>query len=299
MKVAKLVHNPTAGDEEHTKKELIATIEKGGFKCRYASTKEKGWKKLEPKIDFLIAAGGDGTVRKIVKKLLKRKILQKGLPIGLLPLGTANNIAKALAISGTHEEIINSWHAASMKKFDVGRVCNLEESNFFLEGLGYGIFPYLIVEMKKGGRDFEDPELEITTALALLHEIVLSYEPRHCELEVDGTNHSGKFLMTEIMNTPSIGPNLVLAPDADPCDGELEIVLVPEKYKERFATYLTNKIAGQEEEYRYDTLRGKKIRISWEGTHVHVDGDVLKIPRRYALEIEVKEGLIEFLVPPS
>ena len=297
MKVAKLIHNPTAGDEEHSKKELISIIEAGGFKSKYSSTKVKGWKRIEPEFDFLIAAGGDGTIRKIVKKLLKRKVMQKNLPIGLLPLGTANNIAKSLNISGTHKEIVDSWHHANLKKFDIGIVNNLEEANFFLEGMGCGIFPYLISEMKKQGRDFDDPDLEMKTSLALLHEIVLSYDPRHCELEVDGTNHSGKFMMTEIMNTPSIGPNLVLAPDADPGDGELEIVLVPEKYKDRFATYLTNKIAGNEEEYRYDTLKGKSVRMHYEGTHVHVDGDVLKVPKAAELRIEVKEGLIEFLVP--
>lgn len=298
MKAAKLIHNPTAGDEEHSKKELISLIREAGFNCVYSSTKKKGWNEIASRIDFLISAGGDGTVRKIVKKLLKKRIPPERLPIGLLPLGTANNIARTLGISGTTEEIIDSWHSANVKPFDVGRVSNLEDTDFFLEGLGYGILPYLMQEMKKRFHSsIEDPDIELKTALSVLHEIVLCYDPGHCELEIDGTNHSGKFLMTEIMNIRSVGPNLLLAPDADPGDGELEIVLVPEKYKDRFATHLTNKIAGKEEEYRYDILKGKKIRIRWSGTHVHVDGEVLKIKESQELKVEVNQGLVQFLVP--
>lgn len=298
MKVAKILHNPAAGDEEHSKEELISLLEASGFECAYTSTKKKDWKKVKPDVDFLVAAGGDGTVRKIVKTLLKRKVLEKTWPIALLPLGTANNIAATLGISGTQEEIIESWHNSTLKKFDVGLVYELEETNFFLEGLGYGIFPYLIAEMKKQGKDFiEDPDLKMNAALELLHQIVLSYEPRHCELVVDDHNHSGKFLMVEIMNTRSIGPNLILAPEADPGDGELEIVLVPEKCKNQFATNLTNKIAGKKEDYRYDIVKGKDIRIQWDGTHVHLDGEVLKIKKSMELSIQLKAGVLEFLVP--
>ena len=46
MKVVKLVHNPTAGDEEHNKEHLEAQIKNAGFGCRYSSTKEEGWKEI-------------------------------------------------------------------------------------------------------------------------------------------------------------------------------------------------------------------------------------------------------------
>ena len=298
MKVVKVIHNPTAGNEEFKKSELISKIERGGFICKYSSRKKRGWKNLESSIDFLVAAGGDGTIRSVVKMLLGRKAGQKTWPIALLPLGTANNIAKTLGISGETQEIIESWQHAKIWKLDIGRIHNLNDGTFFLEGMGFGVLPYLFSEMKKQFDPSDgDRDIEINTALALLHQIVLSYEPRHCELQVDGTNHSGKFLMAEVMNIRSIGPGLMLAPDADPADGEFEIVLLPEKYKDHFATYLTKKIAGDEEEYRYDTLKGKNIRIIWDGTHVHVDGKVLKMTESTELLIELKENAVEFLVP--
>ncbi len=298
MKTAQLLHNPEAGDEEHTKKELISITEANGFKCKYSSTKKKGWKELDPEVDFLIAAGGDGTVRKIIKLLLKRKVLEKKWPIALLPLGTANNIAKTLGISGTTEEIIQSWHRATLKKYDVGRIVDMEGAEFFLESFGYGIFPYLILEMEKQEKNsLEDPEEKIHAALELLHQIILAYEPQQCELEVDGTNHSGKFLLAEIMNTRSIGPNLVLSPNSDVSDGELEVVLIPENHKERFASYVLNKVRGEEEEFVASTLKAKNIRIGWDGTHIHVDGNIVKTRKSKEVRIELMEGLVEFLVP--
>jgi len=298
MKVARLIHNPEAGDEEHSKKELISIVEANGFQCKYASTKKKGWKEIEPDVDFLIAAGGDGTVRKIIKILLKRKVLEKKWPVALLPLGTANNIAKTLGISGTTEEIIQSWHQAKLKKYDVGRIYDLEDAGVLLESFGFGIFPYLVLEMENQGKNtIEDPVTKMQAALELLHQIALAYEPRTCELEVDGANHSGKFLLAEIMNTRSIGPNLVLSPGSDVSDGEFEVVLVPENHKDKFASYVLSKMSGVEEKFEPSILKGKNIRISWEGTHIHVDGDVVKTNKAKEVRIELMEGLVEFLVP--
>ena len=148
MKIINLLHNPTAGSEDHDREELISLMEKNGFECQYWSTK-KDWKDIDEKADFIVAAGGDGTVRKITKQLLDRKLSEKTWPIALLPLGTANNIAQTLNIEGNAEEIIQSWHHTHIKEFDVGRIRNLPKIEFFLESLGYGIFPYLIKKMKK------------------------------------------------------------------------------------------------------------------------------------------------------
>ena len=61
MKSAALLHNPGAGDESHTKKQLKSMIEEEGFKCSYSSTKKKGWDEIPSDSEFIIIAGGDGT----------------------------------------------------------------------------------------------------------------------------------------------------------------------------------------------------------------------------------------------
>ncbi|MCU7550671.1 diacylglycerol kinase family protein [Chitinophagaceae bacterium LB-8] len=299
MKVVKLLHNPGAGDEEHSKEELMSTLRANGFECRYSSTKKKNiGKDIETDIDMLVVAGGDGTVRDVVGDLLDRKMLEKNWPIGLLPLGTANNIAKTLGIEGETQDIIRSWQGAKVKKYDVGRLYDVPESKFFLESFGYGVFPYLMQEMKKTGKEKIDvPEMKIKAALELLHDIILSYEAKRCMLEIDGVDHSGNFLLAEIMNTRSIGPNLFLAPQADPGDGHLEVILVPEHDRKKLAAYVQHKINGIEEDYDFHSITGKNIRISWHGTHVHVDDEVVKLKESSEIKIELKQSLLEFLVP--
>jgi diacylglycerol kinase (ATP) len=297
MKLAKLLHNPGAGDEEHDREDLVTLIESSGFRCRYSSTKKEDWKDFEQDVDFLVVAGGDGTVRKITKELLDRKLLDKTWPIGLLPLGTANNIAKTLELKDATEDLIRSWHLWQIRKYDVGRITHMEDAYFFLESFGYGVFPYLMGKMKKKGLEEGTPEEKLAVALEVLHEIILSYEPRHCQLQIDGKDYSGNYLLVEVMNTRSIGPNLFLAPGAEPNDGVLDVVLIAETDKEKFATYIQHKLNGIEDPADFTTIRAKKIVIAWDGTHVHVDDEVVKIKKTQEVEIEIKEGLLEFLVP--
>jgi len=297
MKIINLLHNPTAGNEDHSKEELISLLEENGYECRYSSMK-KDWKNLDEKVDFIVAAGGDGTIRKITKELLERKLSEKIWPIALLPLGTANNVAQTLEINGSTEEIIQSWNHPDIKKFDVGKIDHLLGATFFLESFGYGIFPYLIKKMKKvDEKDINKPEIEMRTALEILHESIFSYEPKHCKMTIDGNDHSGIFLLVEIMNTRLIGPNLFLSPHGDPGDGEFEVILIPESDKEKLASYVSNKLNGIDTPYSFQQLKGKKITISWEGTHVHVDDEIIKIEKYREIEIELRKGLLEFLVP--
>jgi diacylglycerol kinase family enzyme len=297
MKVVNLLHNPTAGNEDHAKEELISLLEENGFECSYSSIK-KDWKKMDEKGDFIVAAGGDGTIRKITKELLGRKRSEKTWPIALLPLGTANNIAQTLEINGATTDIIQSWHHAETKKFDVGQIRQLPDAEFFLESFGYGIFPFLIKKMKKiDKKEIETPEVELQKALEVLHEIIFSYEPKQCMLKIDGVDHSGKFLLVEIMNTKLIGPNLFLSPHGDPGDGQFEVILIPESDKEKLAAYISDKLKGIEVPYTFNHVKSKNINISWEGTHVHVDDEIIKIEKGKEIEIELREGLLEFLVP--
>ena len=298
MKTAKLLHNPNAGDEEHAKEELIAQIKTAGFNCEYASVKGSNWDTIKDNIDFVIVAGGDGTVRKVIKELLNRKVLDKTFPIAILPLGTANNISKTLHIEGETENIIQSWHRGNIKKYDVGKLTNVKKASFFIEGFGYGLFPYLMQEMEKQDKaSIDTPEKSIQTALKVLHAVTLSYQPTDCKLIIDGKDYSGKYLLAEVMNIRYIGPNLYLSQNSDPGDGEMEVVLLSKEDKEKFAAYIQGKINGNEENYGFKSIKAKNVTISWDGTHVHADDEVLKIEDRIEVNIEVKPGLLEFLVP--
>ena len=299
MRKAKVLHNPGAGEGDTTKRELVKQIESEGFKCSYSSTKQFRWENIETEdIDFLILAGGDGTVRKVAEELLGRKVIDKKLPLGLLPFGTANNIAKTLGMDKPAPEIIHGWHDATLKNFDVGRIEGLTEPTFFLESFGYGLFPKLMLEMKKRNKnDIQDPKEQLQAALELLHELVLSAPVKKCNIQIDTIDCSGEFLLVEVMNIRSIGPNLHLAPDADPGDGKFDIVLITENQRKHLADYVRNKIGGLEVPFDFPLLKGKSLQIDWNGKHIHVDDEYHKADEPVSIRIELRQGLLDFLVP--
>jgi diacylglycerol kinase (ATP) len=299
MKFAKLLHNPEAGDGHFGKKELIAMIQAAGFGCSYSSTKKEGWEKIGSKdIDFIILAGGDGTVRRVSASLLNRKLLERKLPIALLPFGTANNIARTLGIvNQTPEAIIESWNEKHIKKFDIGRIYGLSDNKFFLESFGVGIFPDLIHEMdKQSPAEVDTAEKSLGKALEVLHDLVMNAEAKFCRIRVDDKEYKGNYLLVEIMNTTSIGPKLNLAPLADPGDGRFDVVLIDEKQREQLADYVEKKLQGVEQVPFFDLLRARKIEIFWDGVKAHVDDQNVRLKKGTTVKIELLHGLLEFFV---
>jgi diacylglycerol kinase family enzyme len=55
---------------------------------------------------LVLAAGGDGTVGKVAHELI-----DSGIPLSVLPLGTANNLARTLGFIGSPREIIAGLEA--------------------------------------------------------------------------------------------------------------------------------------------------------------------------------------------
>lgn len=298
MKSVQIFHNPTAGDGDHSKENLIKQIENAGYNCSYSSTKKDGIEESTPeKFDILAAVGGDGTVRKLAAHLLEKPLLEKSGPIGLLPAGTANNIAKTLGIKGKTEELVAGWEKAEVKSFDIGRIDGLEKNPFLLESLGFGVFPKLIKQMKERKEKSDDPEEELKEALQRFHSIILEYKTRECRIVLDDKEFTGKFLLVEIMNIQSLGPNLNLAPLADIADGELDVILVPESQREELAAYIERRLKyGKDEPFLYKAHKAKKVRVAWQGNLLHVDDELVKIEKSEELSIDVVQGVLEFLV---
>lgn len=299
IKRAMVVHNPDAGDGNTSKTDLVSMIRSAGFKCSYSSTKPFRWENIETAdIDFIVLAGGDGTVRKIAEALLSRKVLAKKLPIGLLPFGTANNIARTLGVNGNSADIIKAWRAGKIKKFDVGHIRGLDEPTFFLESFGYGLFPRLMHQMKKQKKDdIADPKEKLESALELLYQLILTSSLRKCKLTIDEKDHSGEFLLIEVMNIRSIGPNLNLAPHADPGDNAFDVVLIAENQRDTLASYVRQKMEGRDVKFDFPLLKAKNLQIEWEGKHLHVDDQYHKLKKHATIIIEMREGLLEFLLP--
>ena len=128
---ATLFHNPSAGHKAD-KDDILAAMKLADFGVRYVSVKQDDVEKaLEKKTDLMVIAGGDGTITEILTKLPDRST-----PVALLPLVTANNIARSLGIAGTPQELVETWKLDNVRPLDVGMVKAAWGSSRFLEGFG-------------------------------------------------------------------------------------------------------------------------------------------------------------------
>lgn len=296
MALVKLLHNHKAGDKELSHDDLISLIESKGFSCEYSSVKTPEWHKISNDVDFLIIAGGDGTVRRVVEKLLDRKLIEKKFPMAILPLGTANNLAKTLGLDIDTDRAVESWLNFKKRPFDVGKIYGLKKNNFFLEGFGFGIFPYLIKKMLSPDiKESTSTDEKINIALKELFKIVQDYQTTYCKVLIDGADHSGNYLMVEIMNIHSIGPNLNLGPEVWVDDGKFDVVLVAENDRDELAKYVSNKLNGIEIRPHLKVIKGQDIVLNWQGTDCHIDDQPITIKENSELKVEIQKNLLEFL----
>ena len=98
-----LLHNPKAGRGEYSKNKLTRAFRKAGHQVTYRSTKEHGWKRsIKDSKELIVVAGGDGTVGKVAHQLIGRS-----KPLTILPIGTANNLARSLGFTGSVQKLVD------------------------------------------------------------------------------------------------------------------------------------------------------------------------------------------------
>lgn len=286
----RLLHNANAGFENYAPEKLLKILRAQGFDASYADSHGNALEEaLENPADVVVIAGGDGTVGKIAKKLVNSDTL-----IGVLPLGTANNIATSLGVSGSPEDIISSWDIKRFHDYDVGLAVEGEKKRYFLESVGFGLFPRLI-RKREDATPKETREEELEDALKHQLHILQRYAPHPCTIEMDGQKLTGEYLMVEIMNTPFAGPNLCLAPQADSADGLLDVVLVPESGRQAFAEFIVDFIKGNGETHPLPVHRTKSLKVKWEGKHYHLDDASRKVQQPARVNVETLPGALRFL----
>lgn len=299
MKLAQIVHNPTAGNENHTKEDLLNYLEKDGLEIKYVSTDDEGWEDFRQNdLDIVFVAGGDGTVHKLAATLLRSGERIKKVPVHLLPLGTANNIATTLDIPldvANHK--INT--TGPTKSFDCGRIKGIDEQDFFLESVGVGIFPKLISEMEENHVETEAPAEKLQRTLQILLKIIRNFKAEKAEIVADGLTIKGSFLMLELMNIKYVGPNLELAPAADPGDGYLDLVLIPEESRPELEDFLSKMIKDKHQSLDIrefsKTIRAKNIEFRFYGGPLHVDDDLIPGDVAKGFTVAIEPAAFEFL----
>lgn len=295
MEEAILLYNPNAGEEEDKRTALISQITRAGLKCTHVLIDEN-WLEHSEVTDLIVVAGGDGTVRKVAIALLARKLQEKRVPLALLPMGTANNVATTLQIEGTVSQQVRKWKQADIRAIDVGWMSHSAGEGLFLEGAGFGVFPRLIKVMdKKKLNAVGSAAEELELAMTVLHGIIQEYKAKYCKITADDVCIEGKFLLVEVMNMQSIGPNLRLAPEADPADGKLEVVYVLEEDRAKLAACILDRLRGEETTIPCQRIKASRIQLQWDGRLAHADDELIRPKKKKGLYIEVRPGVLDIL----
>ncbi|WP_336515500.1 diacylglycerol/lipid kinase family protein [Pollutibacter soli] len=292
-----LLHNPGAGSESISREELSAIFKTTGWEFEYASTKDH-WG-IDPEADLVVVAGGDGTVKKISVAAMEATINPL---IGVLPMGTANNLATSLGIPQDIKRIISSWKEGKAKAiaFDTGVINNPVISDFFIEGVGFGIFPKMINDMKKKfPNGSSSPEDNLQNSLEAMYEATKDFVASHCEINIDGRDYSGEMLLVEIMNIRCVGPNVFFAPHAHPGDGRFDIVLGGASDRSRLKKYFIRKINQDLDENPLPVIHGKNIKLTWNGPDFHLDDTIIDISAASEISISINKHQLHFLVPEA
>jgi diacylglycerol kinase family enzyme len=302
MKVT-LIHNPEAGEDGHPPvEELLALIRTAGHVVTYRSSKDDHWDGvLVDPGDLVAVAGGDGTVRAVAGRLIGRRV-----PIAILPLGTANNIATTLGLTDMSlEGLITGWTTARGIGFDAGVVHGPWGPTHFIEGVGVGLFTQTMSRLDaRDGADLARPgqvEGKMTSGLRRLREGLRDCPAKELKLMLDRQDLSGAYILLEVMNIPYIGPNLHLAPDADPGDGHLDVVLLTAGERDNLGEYLADRLEGNSYLPRWTVASGQRLQLQCEGSDIHIDDEVW--PGRgssftlspMALDVRVHDHALEFL----
>lgn len=306
-----LVYNSGAGSASKLMPEdILKALQQLGYDAVYAPTsKEQELDQVLSDVkDLVVVAGGDGTIRAVATRLLNRNVR-----IAPLPLGTANNIARTLKLSGKPMDILAGLADPIQRDMDLGCITTPKGTEYFLEAMGIGMFADILERYnpedgKSIGRSF-------TTLLKTLND----YQPKFFHVSVDGQDFSGSYVLFEVMNTPTMGYHYQLAPEAVPDDGFFDLVLIHANQREAYLKFIKAVLTGTLEKLPDVSIhRGRKLEIAWRGFPLHIDGEVggtdwmqgdsppaqkddpemLDVSKPY-LQVELLHHAVHFLLPKA
>ncbi|HKW45762.1 MAG TPA: lipid kinase [Candidatus Eremiobacteraceae bacterium] len=234
-------------------------------------------------VDLVIVGGGDGTLNCVLQG-----IIGSGLPLGLLPLGTANDLAKTLGIPHDLQEACDVIAQGHSRLIDVGRV---NDAYFFNEasiGLSVALCRALTGDAKAR-----------FGVLALLYNaIVLLVKMRRFRARVraDGDKEFDvRTVQLTLGNSRNFG-GFIATDDAEIDDRLLDFYSVGFEhgwsYFDAFRTLLQRRY---DEARSVHTMHGKRFEV-WTHRHKHIEADGEIVSKTPAV-FEVVPRAVSVFVP--
>lgn len=235
--------------------------------------------------DAVVAVGGDGTLNEV-----GRALIGTGVPMGVIPTGSGNALARALGISLDRRIACKQLSAGRVRSIDVGRFgCET-----FLSTAGAGLDAVVCRRFNhRSGRRGILPYIR--------HSVggFLSYKAEPVRIYLDGSEEGIEIRPTllTVANTPTFGYGATIAPGASPDDGFLDVVVVEGMTVFRAASNAHRLFNGTFDRAPGVTMyRVKHLRIEREEPGViQVDGETRE--GGATLDVSVVPGGLQVIVP--
>jgi len=223
-KRARLIYNPTSGREEMRRRlpDILQRLDLAGIETTAHATIGEGdatacaIDAVERGYDMIIAAGGDGTLYEVINGLAP---LEKRPPLGILPVGTTNDFARAMNIPRNWSDACDLILGQHTRPIDLG----LAGDRYFINIAGGGSLTELTYEVP----------IKLKTMIGQLAYYVKGLEkmtrlrPSELIIRAEGIGEfHEEFMLFLIANSNSIGGMDKLAPNARIDDGLFDVLLV-------------------------------------------------------------------------
>lgn len=168
----------------------------------------------------LIVAGGDGTIGDVVNGMARGRQEEHLGTVGIIPLGTANDLACNLGLPLDLDQAAGIIAAGKSRTLDLCRAGEV----YFINNAAMGLEPYITslqqkMTLLKG----------IPRYLAAAIRGIISNPSWQAEISWDDGSFQGRLCLISVGNAPRTGGLFFMAPHAHPDDGRLTAVIVEKK----------------------------------------------------------------------
>ena len=158
-------------------------------------------------IDCVIIGGGDGSLNAAASALVETQ-----LPLGVLPMGTANDLARTLNIPTDIEQALDIIADGIMHRIDLGSVNDRYFFNVANIGLGVHVTHNLSSDLKQRWGIF-------SYARSLI-KAIRTFQPFHAQITCDGRSRRVRTIQIAIGNGRHYGGGMTIAEHACIDDGK-------------------------------------------------------------------------------
>lgn len=209
----------------------------------------------------VVSVGGDGTLNEVL-----RGMADTSVPIGIVPLGTANVLARDLRLSADPIVAARTILAGHTVGLDTAIVAG--QLSFLVVGVGFDAEAVRRVEAARRG------PIHFTNYVRAGFGALWSQREPRLEVEIDGARLPGTFGWVLVSNVIHYGGLFRLAADRELDDGLWEVYLFRRGTRRHMVAHLLRGLFGRLPCKDVERLRARRVRIqSAEPVAVQVDGD--------------------------